>query len=967
MRHLSLQMKLLGALLGVGLLTLLVTAWQADTRADAALRQAVTDHLTSIREERRIEIEAYFARVQRDALRLAESRTLRDAMPELKAAYRAFEREVSRWPEDERTRARSAVEHYYRSSFAPRLRALGSPAGPTDVTAYLPTEDATIALQAQFIVLNPHAEDARDRLDRPAGGGRYADVHARLNPYIRSVIRDGRYADLFLIDHETGRIVYTVAKELEFATSLLSGPYRDTRLSRAFRNARVAIDADFVRLVDFESYAPSLGAPAAFVAAPIFEEGRRVGVVALQIPLERINAVMTGDRKWPERGLGETGETYLIGPDRRMRSDSRLMLESPDRFLEIATANGTPPEILALMRTHRSTVLFQQITSPGGRAAVSGRTGTLTMTDYRGRPALASYAPLAVPDLRWGIVAKRDTAEAFAPARALRRALMATGAVAACVVVAMAVLLARSLTRPIHRLIAGMRILGHGDLTHRLAEARRDEIGQIATAFDRMAEELQQTTVSRDHVNSILDSTSDALFVVRPPDGKSDWREAVIVTVNPAACSMLGQPADAVLGQPVADVISSITAPDGGGDGDPGVWLEEVLRQERIGAREVVCKLRDGREMPVLFSGAVMRRGTSDIGGIVCAAHDLTELKATEAHGAFIRDTFGRYVSAEVVANLLSSPAALTLGGELRKVTVLMSDLRGFTVLAERLSPEGVIAFLNVYLQTMVDLILQYRGTINEIMGDGIVVIFGAPAVANDDAERAVACALAMQLAMDAVNARNRERGLPEVEMGIGIHTGEVVVGNIGSERRMKYTAIGTPVNLTARIEASTTGGQILISGATREEVGSAVTVGKQLQIEAKGVRQPLTVWEVTGIGGVHELFLDQQAARMVSLAEPLSIRYAVVDGKHVGREVFAGNVIRLSEIGAEVETRTQMPPLSNLKIWISGFDIGADTGELYAKVVDDSAESGDGMVVRFTAVDPEVRTYLRSRPLRAA
>ena len=138
--------------------------------------------------------------------------------------------------------------------------------------------------------------------------------------------------------------------------------------------------------------------------------------------------------------------------------------------------------------------------------------------------------------------------------------------------------------------------------------------------------------------------------------------------------------------------------------------------------REAVYKICDGREIPVLFSSAVIGRGTSAVGGIVYAAHDLTELKATEARGAFIRETFGRYVSDDVVATLLGSPEGLKLGGELRRVTVMMSDLRGFTALAERLTPEEAIRFLNAYLQTMVDLILHYRGTINEIMGDGILV-----------------------------------------------------------------------------------------------------------------------------------------------------------------------------------------------------------------------------------------------------
>jgi len=660
-RNLTLRTKLLGALLAVGFLTLLVTGWQAYRRAEAALQQAAINHLTSIREERRRQIEAYFTSVRQDGLRLAESREIIDAMQEFKAAHRVFEAEVARWPQDTRDRSRADVERYYHSSFVPRLQTLESQSSADESGRYVPAEDVTIALQALFIADNPNPEASRDRLEWPTGGGRYADVHAQHHPFLRSVVRQAGYGDLFLIDHETGRIVYTVAKKPEFGTHLLSGPYHKTQLSRAFRAARGALDADFVQLVDFESYAPSLGAPAAFVAAPIFHEGHRLGVVALQIPLAHIDAVMTGDQQWQERGLGQTGETYLVGSDYWMRSDARGFLETPEPYLETLAATGVPPEVLQLMRAHWSTVLFQQITSPNARAALSGQTGTAIRPGYRGQPVLAAYAPLAIPDLRWAIVANLDTAEAFAPALALRRALLATGAGVAVLVGVVAVLLAGSLTAPIRRLIAGMGTLGHGDLSYRIAEARGDEIGQIATAFNRMADDLQRTTVSRDHVNSILDSMNDAVIVVRPPDEGADWREAVIVTVNPAACAMLGQPAAEVLGRPVGSLISAIA---GGGDTDEhfsGVWLEEVLHHGHIGSREVVYKIRDGREIPVLFSSAVMRQGMSGVGGIVCAAHDLTELKAMEAHGAFIRETFGRYVSDDVVAILLSSPEALAL------------------------------------------------------------------------------------------------------------------------------------------------------------------------------------------------------------------------------------------------------------------------------------------------------------------
>lgn len=224
-----------------------------------------------------------------------------------------------------------------------------------------------------------------------------------------------------------------------------------------------------------------------------------------------------------------------------------------------------------------------------------------------------------------------------------------------------------------------------------------------------------------------------------------------------------------------------------------------------------------------------------------------------EVRNRFIRQTFGRYLTDEVVANLLESPEGLKVGGEKRKVTILMSDLRRFTPLVEALPPEKVVALLNTYLSTMTDVILKYDGTIDEFIGDGILVIFGAPMSKDDDAERAVACAVEMQLAMSEVNAWNRKNGLPEIEMGVGVNTGVVVVGNIGSIKRAKYGVVGSPVILTQRIESYTVGGQIMISETTYRENAALIQVNCQMEVEPKGVKKPITIYEVSGIGGKYK------------------------------------------------------------------------------------------------------------------
>ena len=280
-----------------------------------------------------------------------------------------------------------------------------------------------------------------------------------------------------------------------------------------------------------------------------------------------------------------------------------------------------------------------------------------------------------------------------------------------------------------------------------------------------------------------------------------------------------------------------------------------------------------------------------------------------------MRRAFGRYVSEEVAASILQSPEGLELGGEEREVAILMSDLRGFTALAARLSPREVIEFLNLYLEAMVDVISRYEGTIDEIIGDAILVMFGAPLACEDHAAKAVACGLAMQLAMAEVNQRLASKGAAELEMGIGIHTGRVIVGNIGSLRRTKYAAVGSTVNLAGRIESFTTGGQVLISESTRERIKASLRIDGQYQVEPKGANRSLQLYEVGGIGGPFNLSLPSTSQALAPLPQPMPVRFTVLEEKFAGRTVHEGRLVSVSGSEAGMESDLALLPLSNLKI----------------------------------------------------
>ena len=320
----------------------------------------------------------------------------------------------------------------------------------------------------------------------------------------------------------------------------------------------------------------------------------------------------------------------------------------------------------------------------------------------------------------------------------------------------------------------------------------------------------------------------------------------------------------------------------------------------------------------------------------------------------FIRNTFGRYVSPEVAKTLLESPEGLKFGGEKREITVLMSDLRGYTRFAEQGDPAWVMELLNDFLARMTDIIIAYGGTINEFIGDAIFAVYGAPIAHPDHAERAAASALAMQRAMAELNQDHAERGRPRFEMGIGINTGEAVVGNIGSEQRAKYAVVGAAVNLAARVEGCTVGGQIFLSPAAYACIRDLAETAPPVPVEVKGIVEPLLLYELRGIGGQFAQRLpnmDTLVDQQVDISLPLACW--VIDGKVVSKTEIAGVVLRLGMRQLDVHLDTPLRPLTNVRMRLRYPELDHDSGDLYGKVLTEEQHNGVGVTrIRLTSVD---------------
>jgi class 3 adenylate cyclase len=330
----------------------------------------------------------------------------------------------------------------------------------------------------------------------------------------------------------------------------------------------------------------------------------------------------------------------------------------------------------------------------------------------------------------------------------------------------------------------------------------------------------------------------------------------------------------------------------------------------------------------------------------------------------FIRDTFGRYVSPEVAQTVLASADGLRLGGDRREITLLVTDLRGFSVLAERLPAEDVIACLNRYLERMVDVLSRHRATIDEFQGDGILAFFGAPLAAPDDAERAVVCAIEMQRTLATLNDEQRVRGGPELAMGIGIHTGEVIVGNIGSERRVKYGAVGAAINLAYRIESQTVGGQVLISPTTYERVRALVDLRGSLEAYLKGVAEVITLYDVGAVRGSRAVALPAAArAPLVPVEPPLPVICHPVDQGRVAAVGIRGLVVRASREALAMRLAYPVAPRSTVVVTLDGADLRGPH-QVYGKVerVDAMADGSVVALVVTTSLPAEMQRLLQPR-----
>jgi methyl-accepting chemotaxis protein len=471
--------KFLLTFLLVGILPMLVLGGLAYNRANEAIYNQIFSQLDAVRDLKSTSVSNYFGFIRNQISILASDRNVVQAVMDFQSAISVMEQEHS-WPADTST-MRELVGQYYRDGFGKEFSKQNGGQSASEDTLLQQLDTTATALQYLYIATNPNPLGSKHQLLTQTDGSQYSHVHTDIHPVLKQFLEEFGFYDIFLIDASSGRVLYTVFKELDYGTDLKQGAYADTGLAEAYRRALTLTEAGDSVLVDFKTYRPSYDAPASFMASPIMKNGEVIAVLAFQMPIDHINTIMA-----ERSGMGETGESYLVGPDYLMRSDS---MRAPDSHNVIASFRHP---------------VSGSVRTDAVNAAINGETGQGLIRDYNGNPVLSSYRPVDLGNFRWVLVAEMDQAEAMIPARDLLNTTLLIAAFCAAVVALFALWFSRLTAGPINNVAGVIRTVAEsGQFNLRATVSGKDEIGVMATGINHFLDRLQ--SVLRDSNGTLRD------------------------------------------------------------------------------------------------------------------------------------------------------------------------------------------------------------------------------------------------------------------------------------------------------------------------------------------------------------------------------------------------------------------------------------------------------------------------------
>ncbi len=505
LKNLKINTKLIAIFLLIGVIPLATIGILSLNRAQSALSKRTVEQFVSLREVKTRQIEDYINQIRRQIRTFSDDAMIIDAMDRFSAAFPKVTENPHNSDQSNQSdidKMRIELSTYYRQDYAQEYKARNQGESPSVDRLYTALDDESVVLQYRYIEANPNPLGNKDKLDNANDGSEWSVWHEKYHPHIRHFLDEFGYYDIFLCDAKTGDVVYSVYKELDFTTSLVNGPYANTGIGRVFRNVNKSSDPNYVFMDDLHPYQPSYEDQAGFIGSPIFKDGEKIGVLIFQMPIDRIDAIMTSDGQWSEVGLGNSGETYLVGSDGKMRSNSRFLLQDKEGYIEALEKSGIEKSTIELIEAKNSSIGLHKIETAASKAAINGKDGAEIIKDYRGVPVLSAYAPLNLEDLNWAIMAEIDEAEAFAAVGSLRNSILIIAILMAAIVAVVGWFFAKSISQPIARIAGVADVISTGDLDQEITIRSNDEIGALASSFRRLIDYMRNLAGAAEQIAS---------------------------------------------------------------------------------------------------------------------------------------------------------------------------------------------------------------------------------------------------------------------------------------------------------------------------------------------------------------------------------------------------------------------------------------------------------------------------------
>lgn len=481
-------------------------------KTENVLLEARRDQMISLRNVAQKIVYQYYNTLENQILSASQQQIVQEALRNLSSSYKPFPFFVGR---KDRDGQRQHLKNYYISAIAPKYDAL-NPGDSLNVNQLVgDMSNATLALQDQYIAKNKHDIYDKDKMVAASDKTSYTSGHKQYHPYFRAFLTRFNLQDILLIDSKTGDVVYSVKKNIDFAASVTHGALKNSGLADAFRQAN-QLDANQFAFTDYKPYLAALGMPTGFISAPVFEKGKRVGVVVFALSSEKLTKLVTYDYQWQKSGLGLTGETYLVSSDKTPRSTNRFLLEHPKKYLSLISKLNYPKQVRENIAAKKTDVAVYPIESETIAKALSGNSGTLVNNNYLKQQVLTAYAPVDIMGHRWAILNEIHMSEVLSQLTVIRSFILFLASATAIVIIALGAFagffITKSIVRPIketsHSLVDIAQ--GEGDLTSRLNDSRKDELGELASGFNQFVEKIHVLVQNiKTSVNSLSNTVVD--------------------------------------------------------------------------------------------------------------------------------------------------------------------------------------------------------------------------------------------------------------------------------------------------------------------------------------------------------------------------------------------------------------------------------------------------------------------------